>query len=266
MGKSERAEIESFVRARCKSDGGVCGRDNSSDLYYTLFGTASLQALKRKNAIPALRLQRYLRSFGTGEGLHFTHLSCLARLSGAYPVSPKKRRAILRSLEQYRSRDGSFSHARRNAEHGTAYGAFLALLAYEDLQMPLPNGQGLLAPTESAIRRKDNTLTTCAAAIVRHQLGAPADPEVGEWLLSQHCEQSGFRATPQTPTADLLSTATTLFALQLLNVPVTPLRRPCLDFVESLWRDSGGFAGYAADTAEDCEYTYYALLSIGCLL
>lgn len=43
------------------------------------------------------------------------------------------------------------------------------------------------------------------------------------------------------------------------------VRRSCLEFIESLWRDSGGFAGHVADEIEDGEYTFYALLSIGCL-
>ena len=41
------------------------------------------------------------------------------------------------------------------------------------------------------------------------------------------------------------------------------IREPCLDFVDSLWTNRGGFFGTWADDAADCEYTYYALLALG---
>lgn len=69
----------------------------------------------------------------------------------------------------------------------------------------------------------------------------------------------------QLNTADLLSTATALFALRKCRADFDPVR-PCLEFVESLWRDSGGFAGHAADDIEDVEHTFYARLSIDCLM
>jgi hypothetical protein len=46
-------------------------------------------------------------------------------------------------------------------------------------------------------------------------------------------------------------------------VPIGGLREPCLDFVDSLWTNRGGFYGTWADDAADCEYTYYALLALG---
>ena len=66
-----------------------------------------------------------------------------------------------------------------------------------------------------------------------------------------------------TPVPDLLSTATALHALSALHVPIAGLRDPCLDFVDSLWTNRGGFFGTWADDAVDCEYTYYALLALG---
>ena len=102
-----------------------------------------------------------------------------------------------------------------------------------------------------------------AAAIIVNQ---PADKAAAEVLLNRACRSGGFAATGQLNTADLLSTATALFALRTLHTDLDPIRRPCLEFVESLWRDSGGFAGHAADEFEDVEYTFYALLSVGCLM
>ena len=78
------------------------------------------------------------------------------------------------------------------------------------------------------------------------------------------CHSSGgFLATPVAPIPDLLSTATGLHALAALHVPLTGIYEPCLDFVDSLWTNRGGFYGSWVDDVLDCEYTYYGLLALG---
>ena len=98
--------------------------------------------------------------------------------------------------------------------------------------------------------------------VMRH-LGEQPDRDAGMWLLDRCHKSGGFFAVPAAPVPDLLSTATALHALSALGVPVTGVREPCLDFVDSLWTNRGGFFGTWADDAADCEYTYYALLALG---
>jgi hypothetical protein len=62
---------------------------------------------------------------------------------------------------------------------------------------------------------------------------------------------------------DLLSTATALHALAGLEAPIARVRESCLDFVDSLWTNEGGFHGHWADEHLDCEYTFYGLLALG---
>jgi hypothetical protein len=62
---------------------------------------------------------------------------------------------------------------------------------------------------------------------------------------------------------DLLSTATALHALAILQVPLAPIHDSCLDFIDTLWTNRGGFYGSWADDTLDCEYTYYGLLALG---
>jgi hypothetical protein len=83
------------------------------------------------------------------------------------------------------------------------------------------------------------------------------------WLLDRCHPRGGFFASSATPVPDLLSTATALHALSAMRVPFEGLAEPCLDFVDSLWTNRGGFFGTWADDAADCEYTFYALLSLG---
>jgi hypothetical protein len=83
------------------------------------------------------------------------------------------------------------------------------------------------------------------------------------WLLDRCHTRGGFFASRSTPVPDLLSTATALHALSSMHVPIAGLCDPCLDFVDSLWTNRGGFFGTWADDAVDCEYTFYALLALG---
>jgi hypothetical protein len=87
--------------------------------------------------------------------------------------------------------------------------------------------------------------------------------DVGMWLLDRCHHGGGFFASRGAPVPDLLSTATALHALSALQMPIAVLREPCLDFIDSLWTNRGGFFGTWADDDVDCEYTYYALVSLG---
>ncbi len=68
---------------------------------------------------------------------------------------------------------------------------------------------------------------------------------------------------PKAPIPDLLSTATALHALAGLERDLSPVRESCLDFIDTLWSNEGGFHGHWSDDALDCEYTYYGLLALG---
>ena len=95
----------------------------------------------------------------------------------------------------------------------------------------------------SELDQRDAALTT----LVRRLLDRRAAPDHWDGRLA----------------SSALSTATALHALSALHLPIAGLRDPCLDFVDSLWTNRGGFFGTWADDALDCEYTYYGLLALG---
>ncbi|MFN7139519.1 MAG: prenyltransferase/squalene oxidase repeat-containing protein, partial [Limisphaerales bacterium] len=107
------------------------------------------------------------------------------------------------------------------------------------------------------------TSPTAAAVAVLTNLGMPVADTVGDWLMSQAHKLGGFTASSDTPLPDLLSTATALHALACLERDISPVREQCLDFVDSLWTNEGGFYGHWSDDHLDCEYTYYGLLALG---
>jgi prenyltransferase beta subunit len=265
--------VAAFLRQQQAHDGGFVDRSGSSDLYYTVFGLDGLIAVHHDP--PVSRLRAYLRSFDTGEGLDFVHLACLARAWATISRSalPVPAPALLSQIEAFRTPDGGYNPT-PNAASGTAYGAFLAVGAYQDLGAAVPGASRLVHALE-LLRSLDGaygnqpqmthgqTSATAAAVAVRRQLDAPLEESLISWLLARLHPQGGFTAAPSVPVPDLLSTATALHALATLQHPLDRIREVCLDFVDSLWTNRGGFYGHWADDHVDCEYTYYGLLALG---
>ena len=273
---ADRADVAAFVRGLQQPDGGFRGRAAGSDLYYTVFGVSCLLALKRPPN--PLAVQRYLESMGDGTALDFVHLASLARCWAGLSLGllPSRRaRALLPRMEQYRAADGGYNPAAPGASHGTVYGGFLAFLTYEEARNALPDAAALLASVR-ALRTPDGgyanapgvagstTTATAAAMLLQQWLADAADPAAGAALQACASAAGGYLAFPGAPGPDLLSTATALVALHAAGIrpePAAAARH--LDFVESLWHESGGFCGHAADSVPDCEYTFYALLTMG---
>jgi prenyltransferase beta subunit len=270
LGES-RDLVAAFLRERLNADGGFQDRAGDSDLYYTVFGLDGLIALQED--LPSASLD-FLRAQSAG-ALDFVHAACLARGWAAMRARPEDATidAILNRIEGCRSADGGYANTPGSVT-GSAYAAFLALGAYQDFDRPLLNPDRLLSSLEG-LKAVDGsygnfpgmpsglTTTTAAAVLVLKQLGIVAARDTSMWLLDRCYSGGGFFAAPATPIPDLLSTATALHALSALHVPLGGLREPCLDFVDSLWTNRGGFFGSWADNGVDCEYTYYALLALG---
>lgn len=265
--------VAAFLRQQLTPSGGFRDRAGAPDLYYTVFGLEGLIALHHDPL--SEQTKAWLRSFGHGASLDFVHLTCLARawatMSRSSPgVSVPD---LLAQIESFRAADGGYNPA-PHATAGTAYGAFLAVGAYQDLGS-LPPGVEQLLTSLDGLRAADGaygnqpgmpagqTSATAAAIAVQRQLGRDVDPALGDWLVGQVHPQGGFIAAPAVPMPDLLSTATALHALATLQRPLNGLRELCLDFVDSLWTNRGGFYGSWADDHLDCEYTYYGLLALG---
>ncbi len=266
--------IRAFLRDQLRPDGGFPDRGGSSDLYYTVFGLESLVALQAD--IPADDVRRFLAGYGTGESLDLVHLTCLARC-WATLLPPRldadAAATLLTRIERHRSLDGGY-HPQPGASHGTAYHAFLALGAYEDLGAEVPREsdlrkslQSLRAPAGGFANDPQSaaaaTPATAAAVMVLRHLDTPVPDDTAAWLLARCHEGGGFLATPSAPMPDLLSTATALHALAALHAPVEPIAERCLDFIDTLWTSRGAFFGTWADEEPDCEYTYYGLLALG---
>ena len=265
--------VVEFLQGEIGSSGGARDRGGNGDLYYTAFALDALVALRAE--LPRERVARYLADFGAGAELDLVHQACLVRcwaaLGGTWPNAgfPAE---IARRVEALRSQDGGY-HVVPGAADGALYADFLALGMLGDLGLRVPEPERL-AQSIARLRAPDGgyanaldvpagtTPSTAAAVSVLCELGHACEPGVGDWLRARAHPAGGFLATPNAPLPDLLSTATALHALSLLDVPIEPLRERCLDFVDSLWTGRA-FVGTWDDDQPDSEYVYYALLALG---
>jgi prenyltransferase beta subunit len=263
------------VQGQLTPEGGFHGRDAVADLYYTVFGIDCLLAAGQP--LPPV-LRAYLERFGDGDSLDFAHLTCLARcwarVAEGRP-SAACRDAMFDRIEAFRTVDGGY-RTTAGGDGGSIYGAFLARAAHQDLGLATPDPAGILrcvdglrlpdgAYANDAERRVPTTNAAVGAVLLQHDLGAPVETDTLDWLLCRRHPEGGFVATPQAAVPDLVSTATAVFALHTVGHGLDRVREATVAYVESLWDEQGGFCAHWLDDVVDCEHTFYALLTLGCL-
>jgi len=263
--------VGDFVRGQMNADGGFNDRAGASDLYYTVFGLECLMALRAD--LPASTVIPYLQIFGEGVRLDLVHLGCLARCWADVKAPPPDAQAIAERIERHRSGDGGYNAA-IGARHGTVYGTFMAMGAYQDLKLAMPEQERIIEciaanQTEDGVYANHPdmpvglTSATAAATTMLRQMNQPVEERVGQWLLERAHREGGFLAAPEAPIPDLLSTATALHALAGLHVDFEHIKEGCIDFIDTLWTPRGSFFGHWGEDILDCEYTYYGLLALG---
>ncbi|MBN1765064.1 MAG: hypothetical protein JW860_07395 [Sedimentisphaerales bacterium] len=273
----KRERVLEYLYSQINDDGGFKNRNGESDLYYSVFGYEAIGALEGQ--LPRDNYGKYLDRHDDIESLNFFDLVCLARCRRNLDdneLTNESAGQIGDKLLEFRSEDGGFN-SESDKRQGTAYGCFLALAAFQDLNIDLPETDGLVQCIES-LKTRDGayandrlhpvgaTPPTAAAITMLKQLDRPIGQDTQQWLLSRFLEMGGFTANEGMSIADLLSTAITLHALALCGADLDPIREPCRHYVESLWSTEGGFRGHWMDQICDCEYTYYGLLALGHLV
>ena len=274
LGPFSRPVVE-YVKTCMVADGGCRGRSDASDLYYTVFALDCLLALSDEP--PAVKMSEFVRTHGDGENLDLVHLACLARCWIRLSIQPgdAARDRLGERLQAYSCPSGGYN-TRRGVPRGSISGTFLAVQTLEDLGESDILSDGvthILAPLRTQDgayaneprMREGSTPATAGAVLLLLRAGEPVPDQLMQWLLARVDTNGGFLACPASPMPDLLSTATALYALHELDAPLDGLHAPCVTFIERLQAESGGFCGHWMDDVPDCEYTFYALLALGCL-
>jgi prenyltransferase beta subunit len=267
--------VASFIQSQQNDDGGFKDRAGKGDLYYSVFGLDALTALQKE--LPVERVRAFAQTINP-DGLDFVHLCALIRCLNRSPSNSAQTTGddLFERVIKFRARDGGFSQT-PGAPRGTAYGAFLAVSALQDLGKKVPEPERLITSLQQ-LATEDGAWTnevlplfgkigatnaTAAVIVVLRALRAPVPERAADWLLARAHPQGGFLAFPEAPIPDLLSTATALHSLASLGVPLDRVKEPCLDFVDSLWTNAGAFHGNWTDDHVDTEYTFYGLLALG---
>lgn len=273
--------VRRYVMNQIGTDGGFHGRDNKSDLYYTVFGIELAIALGC--TLPVDLIKKYLDTFDNGHELDLVHLSSLTRSYrnladiSSYTVDSGFKDRVTQRLNALRCGDGGFSTNQSDMQ-GNLYGCFLALAMCQDIDITVSDpdaifnclkklemDDGGFANEEAG--RISTTPSTAAALCSYHMLSYPLPEKAIEWLMNRASKNGGFcafKSDSPLNMPDLLSTATTLQALSY-SYNINIQRELHLDFIDSLWNPKGGFSGTWADPIVDCEYTYYGLLALGYL-
>jgi len=296
--------ILQYIAQQQNPDGGFQGKAKESDLYYTFFGLASWYALAgpTKQELPQLNFQtlwNWLLTKLQQADIDFIHRCCLIRslimvahwkalhepignALSMYELLSK----LVHSLETYRQSDGGYSAFGKPPS--TLYDTFLASETYQDAQIPMPDSHKL-SPFVWQYQTKDkafanlpqaeigSTTATGAAIQILQSTRQPIPISLVHWILQRYdLQQGGFYASPQAAIPDLLSTSVALYTLasdqqleplsiELVKAFLGNHKKNCQNFLELLWHENGGFCGTTLELLPDCEYTFYALLAMGCL-
>jgi hypothetical protein len=263
-----------FIHSQRLQNGAFKNRAGAGDLYYTLFGIECMRALKVD--IDANQISEYCASFEKPENLDLIHLCCLIRTWSNVDhhfMSSPLRSKILKCIDTYTTEDGGYS-IHKNSKIGSAYAAFMVIDAMQSLQVDPKEYHHLIQSIHNALcenggyaLQKDmpmpTTPTTAASLVTLKYFNQSIHSKSIDWLKSMAHPQGGFRAGDGVIVPDLLSTATALHTLSALQVDYEDLKEPCLDFIDSLWTNKGGFYGTWEDEYLDVEYLFYALLALG---
>ena len=266
--------MKSFLATQRAADEAFVNKAGQADLYYTSFGWVLAYILGFP--LDRKKMLHYLDGLDP-TALDVVHTAAYLRcrtLLRAFKV-PSWTAALWRFAQPLKERLARRDFTSADYPHHdphSPYAQFIRLMLREDLgeetessaratisslekyHTPIggfSNEKGFPTPSVNA---------TAAALAVQGQLMGYWPNETVDHLWRTQEETGGFRADPQAPLPDLLSTATALFVLKCYHR--SPRVSP-QSFVEAHWLDSGGFGATLWDQESDTEYLFYGLLALG---
>jgi geranylgeranyl transferase type-2 subunit beta len=265
--------VRAFVEGRFAAEGGCRGRGSEPDLYYTAYGLLALCALGPLSAPPGTTAFVH-RAIGRPDRLDLIHLAaavqCLRLLGAADALGTDEARRLLRAF----SAPGGGWNTTASPPHPSPYGCFLAMAIGQDCNALDIEELDAALDALGACRTPDGgyanspgatdglTPATAAAVAALAHAGRPVPPEAADWLAERQGPEGGFTASPLLPWADLLSTGTAVFALNLLPNAPRYDRAAAARYVAGMANPDGGFHASEFDPEPDVEYIFHALLAL----
>lgn len=224
-----------FFRAAQLSDGGFAGRAGESDLYYTGFalrGLAILGGLDNTCGRPAAQ---FLASRLTGKESIVDFLSLIygARLVEMFcdidvfaDVTGDWRSAVVSALYELRREDGGFAKGREGRASST-YHTFLVLLCLQLIEAEIP-----------------------------------APEQIVQFILSQKCEEGGFREIKVSKRAGTNPTAAAIATLTMLGIHNSEVAEGTIDLLFEMQTDEGGLRANTRIPIADLLSTFTGLVTL----
>ena len=273
--EQEQNQIRAFVENALHEDGYFTDESGQEDLYITSFGVllGSLLGVDKNTE----SLTSYLRSKGDGEGLDFLHVVSLARAWRFYAhdsLEIGSYSKIAEKIEYNRCSDLLWNQA-KGTHFGSVYGTFLAIAAYQDLGLSVPE-EAKLAAGMKVLKCKDGaygtdkaseystTPATAFAILILNFLEESHDFELS-WLLKQQHSDGGFLAVSQMPFSDVQSTVYAIMAMAACeSEELSNISSGARDFLLSM-KLNDGFRGHQKESKSGIENTLFALAGLGFL-
>jgi hypothetical protein len=255
LGDDAQAEAETFVRKGQDKSGAFYDRAGIPDPYYSLFGFFLAEAAGMKYVLPALKAYVNIHpELGHDSLVNRCCMALIARGTGE------------KKLPGFTRWPGILKHLISGSGNmGTSYQLFLVFLALDAYGFNNRLFRSMLRPFLS--RHFNDYEVPCpvaaASLVLNLQLGGKTDAGI-QRLSDLFDEEKGFRAFPDAPEADLLSTAVALFALHLAGADLRPYKPACLSLIQDNY-DTGAFLAGNGDFEKDTEYTFYGWLALGLL-
>ncbi|MBP5320342.1 MAG: hypothetical protein J6334_05090 [Kiritimatiellae bacterium] len=243
-----RGEIVSAQTA----DGLFRGRSGGGDLYYTLFALTAARLFRAAIDRAACRRAIEAVPFDTLDVVHAAATIRIRRLLHL-PI-PNGWFDRLPALP---------SAAFPQGDPDAPYARFLLATLFRDFGRRLPPADlaGYRTQDGGFTNVKGSVKPVAAATTAALYLLTPDERrQPANALRALQSPEGGFRALPDAPQGDLLSTATAAFALHRHGF--TP-RYPTRPFLRACFRETGLFAATPDDPGGDLEYTLYGLLLMG---
>jgi hypothetical protein len=246
-----RTEVREFVKSRMYPGGGFAGRDSRPDTYYSLFGAWLYTALN----LSAVSGFHPLLNVNRDKSGRIDRLASLLIEALQYDNKFKKPSFFkLVGLTFWGNRQTSIY-----------YRFFLFTLACDAL-FPGHFIKYLMRIVLMFFSPREGSPCSIYAATVvaRETVALPTEREK-EFLMAFFKEDKGFKAFADTDDADLLSTASALFALKYSDTDIRIITPACLNLLQENY-SSGAFLAGNGDEIRDLEYTFYGLLALGTMV
>jgi len=233
--EATRGRHAGYVRRAQQADGGFGGREGGSDLYYTGFALRGLAVLGELQGEVAQRAAAFLRSQGgTSESIvdlvslvySVVLLDAAAGIDVFGDESRDWRETMRRIFENLRRDDGGYAKGPQGTASST-YHTFLVVLCLQLLGLSLPQ-------PERAI----------------------------EFLLSQRCDDGGFREIRVAKRAGTNPTTAAVATLRILAALDDDTRARTTAFLVDMQTDEGGLRANTRIPIADLLSTFTGLLTL----